>query len=173
MVLFVPYALLHQWTFRCQRVSRGILLLAKDTAAGVPELHTRTMPDRMAALMAVKWLLWIGCGVFVWRAWHWWGIIVYLVYGFFLFSYLDIISPWPSYSGLLGLHEARLRSGKAGFDSYVSLHPWIQHIKQEMANGVAFETTTTGAWLGRAAERGRRAAQRVERNESPEPNSDA
>lgn len=154
VLVFILYALLEQWTFRCQRVSRGILLLARDTAAGLPDLHASLTPGRMILLMWLKWLSWLVCGVCTWRAWGWWGIGILLLYSFLVGALVDIVSPWPSYARLLRLHDDHVLSGQAGAEA-VTLRPWILHLLKQVRAGVPFEKATTGVWMNRAVEAAR------------------
>lgn len=154
--LFIAYAIVGQWAFRCQRVARGLLLLAKDTAAGHPQLFSNIMPGRFISAMWLKRLLWLACAFFAWRAWRWYGVGPLLLYGLVLGTWVDKLSPWPSYSRLLKLVKDRVQSGAAGFEAMFLLST-IRHVEGQLTAGVPFEKATTGVWLGRAVEAAERA----------------
>lgn len=150
-ILFVIYAVNDQWAFRCQRVGRGILLLARDSAAAHPDLFASIMPSRYVASVWLGRLIGVGAAVFAWRAWPWYGVLPVIVYAFVLGAWVDVISPWPSYRKLLGLIRDRVHTGAGGVEAMLLL-PAIQHIQQQLEAGVHFEKATTGVWLSRAAD---------------------
>ena len=149
------YTVTAQWAFRCQRVGRGILLLAKDSAAAHPDLFSRLMPTRFIAALWISRVLWITGAIFAWRAWGWPGPIGVFLYMFLQGLFVDNISPWPSYGHLLQLIRRRLESGALGFEG-ASLMLYVYHIEGQMAEGVHFEDATTGVWISRAREAAQR-----------------
>lgn len=167
IAIFLVYALLSQWTFRCQRVGRGLLLLARDTAAGHPSLFSAIMPTRFVNLTWVKRIAWLACAYFAWKAWSSWGLALLLGYGLLLGAWIDTVSPWPSYSTLLGLIKDRIRTGRAGVEAF-TLGPAINEVEKAMAAGIHFEKATTGRWINRAVE----AADRTERTSLVDPGAE-
>lgn len=152
----VLYAAIDQWAFRCQRVGRGILLLAKDSAAAHPHLFSQMMPGSFVNAIWLKRGVWLACAFFAWKLWRWWGVAPLFVYGIFLGVWIDGISPWPSYQKILALIEDRISSGRAGIEVF-GLLPVIEHLEGQMASGVHFEKATFGVWLGRGVEAAQRA----------------
>ena len=156
ILFFLVYAVLDQWAFRCQRVGRGILLVARDTAARERSLFGAIMPTQFVTAMWFKRLLWLACTYFSWKAWGWWALLPLLLYAFVLGAWVDTLSPWPSYSRLLALFKDRIQTGHAGLEA-LTLSSTINHIEQQLASVAPFEKVTTGAWLNRAAEAAKRA----------------
>lgn len=148
VALFLPFVLVEQWAFRCQRVGRGILLLAKDGAAAHGNLLSRLMPTRFVVAVWLSHLLWIAAAVFAWRAWGWPSLVVMLLYRFVLGAFVDGISPWPSHSRLLHLIRERIESGKVGDDGIVLLL-YIPEVQRQLAEGADFERITVGPWIAR------------------------
>lgn len=149
VLLFIGYAVNRQWAFRCYRVARGILLVARDSAAAHRNLFASLVPTSYVASIWVGRLLWIGAAFFAWRAWSWWGLVALVVYGFTLGTFIDMISPWPRYRKLLNLIQRRITSGAAGFEA-MSLLPTVHQIDQQLAEGMHFEKVTVSVWLSRA-----------------------
>lgn len=162
--LLIIYAVLSQWAFRCQRVARGILLLAKDSASDHPELFSSIMPTKFVTVMWLKRGVWLAAVIFIWKSWRWYGVVPLAFYSIAVGVWIDEISPWPSYDRLLRLVKSRISSGAAGLQATMLL-PTIHRVEDEMSSGVPFEDATTGVWLGRATE----AAIRRNSRESPEP----
>jgi hypothetical protein len=148
-LLFIAYAVNSQWAFRCQRVARGILLVARDSAAAHGSLFGSLAPTSYVVSIWLGRLLWIGAAFFAWRAWNWWGLISVVIYGFTLGTLVDTISPWPSYRRLLNLIRRRITSGSAGLEA-ITLLPTVHQIDQQLAGGMHFEKVTVGVWLSRA-----------------------
>jgi hypothetical protein len=125
VILFLIHGINFQWAFRCQRVGRGILLLALDGVATHRELFASIMPSGYSSSIWLGRLIWVGAAVFAWRAWAWFGVFLVIIYPFALAALVDNISPWPSYSKLLGLIRDRILTGAAGTEGMVLL-PTIQ-----------------------------------------------
>lgn len=149
VLLFITYVVNSQWAFRCQRVARGILLVARDSAAAHSNLFGGLVPMSYVASVWIGRLLWIGAAFFAWRAWHWWGLVPVVVSGFTLGTFIDTLSPWPSYRKLLNVIERRITSGAAGLEA-LTLLPTVRQIDQQLAEGLHFEKVTVGVWLSRA-----------------------
>lgn len=149
IALLVLYAVLGQWVFRCQRVGRGILLLARDSAAGHPRLLSALMPTRFVVGVWISYVLWISAALFAWRAWRWYGVIGVVLYVFVFSVFIDQVSPWPSYNKLLRLIRERIESGAAGFEA-IPLVLYIGQIERQLAAGVHFERATVGVWFSRS-----------------------
>ncbi len=152
VALFLPFVLLDQWAFRCQRVGRGILLLTSDGAAAL-HLLSRLMPMQFVVAVWLARLLWVSSAVFAWRAWGWPSLVGILLYRFVLGSFVDRISPWPSYSRLLHLIRERIVSGEAGFES-IPLLLYISRVERQLAEGADFEKVTVGVWRARVKDPG-------------------
>ena len=148
ITLLVLYAVLEQWIFRCQRVGRGILLLAKDSSACRPHLSV-LMPTRFVVAVWFSYVLWISAAFFAWRAWRWWGVIGVVLYVFIFGVFVDQVSPWPLYNKLLRLIRKRIESGAAGFEA-IPLVLYIDQIERQLAAGVHFERATVGVWCSRS-----------------------
>jgi len=155
-ILFFLYAINSQWAFRFQRAGRGLLLLAFDSATAHRQLFSSLMPTSYVASIWVGRLLWISCAVFAWRAWHWYSLLGLIFYGFLLGSWVDRVSPWPSYARLLNLIQKRIASGGAGLEA-MALLSTIGHIQEKLEAGMHFEAVTTGAWISRATDAAQRA----------------
>ena len=124
-ILFLIHGVTFQWAFRCKRIGRGILLLALDSVATHRELFASIMPSGYSASVWFGRLIWVGAAVFAWRAWAWFGALLVIIYPFALAALVDNISPWPSYSKLLGLIRDRVLTGAAGAKG-MGLLPTIQ-----------------------------------------------
>ena len=135
---------------RCQRVARGVLLVARDSAAAHRNLFASLVPTSYVASIWIGRVLWIGSAFFAWHTWRWYGLVALVAYGFTLGTLVDTISPWPSYHKLLNLIKRRITSGVAGREA-ITLLPTIHQLEQQLAAGVHFEKATTGVWLTRAA----------------------
>jgi hypothetical protein len=149
ITLLVLYVVLEQWVFRHQRVGRGILLLAKDSAASYPRLLSALMPTRFVVGVWISYVLWISAAFFAWRAWRWYGAIGVVLYVFVFSVFIDQVSPWPSYNKLLRLIRKRIESGAAGFEA-IPLVLYIGQIERQLAAGVHFEKATVGVWFSRS-----------------------
>lgn len=150
VLLFALYAVNTQWAFRCQRVARGVLLVARDSAAAHQGLFASLVPSSYVASIWIGRLLWIASAFFAWHAWSWYGLGAVAAYGFTVGTLVDTISPWPSHHRLLGLIKRRISSGAAGVEA-ITLLPTIHQIERQLAAGTHFEKATTGVWLSRAA----------------------
>jgi hypothetical protein len=158
-IFFVAYAVNVQWAFRCQRVARGILLLAKDGAARHHGLMSSMLPTRYVVTIWVGRLLWLAAAVFAWRAWRWYGLTPMFLYGIVLGSFVDVVSPWPSYAGLLRLVKLRVVRLSLSLEMYsvegLHLLSTIKHIEQQLAAGARFESATCDVWINRAVDAAR------------------
>jgi hypothetical protein len=163
VVLFAIYALNWQWTFRVQRVARGLLLTALDSSARHPELLGQLMTPVWTTAVWVGRFLWIGAIVFAWRAWGLWGVIIPVLYGLLVGTWIDMFSPWPSYKRLLADLRRRIEVGRAGLNA-LELLPTLDRVQAEVDAGARFESFTTGALVARAADAG---ARRAEHHDSP------
>lgn len=146
--LFIAYILNDQWGFRFQRVGRGILLRALDTAAAYPHLFSRMMPPSYVASVWLGRLLWFICLIVGWQQWGGYVLLVLLAHTFVLGAWIDSISPWPSYQRFLHAISSRLERGEAGVEGLLLIST-IDHIKSEMRSGAHFEAVTTDVWLKR------------------------
>lgn len=125
VILFLIHGVTFQWAFRCQRVGRGIVLLGLDSVATHRELFASIMPSGYSASVLLSRLIWVGAALFAWRAWAWFGVLLVIIYPFALAPLVDNISPWPSYSKLLGLIRDKVLTGAAGAEGVILL-PTIQ-----------------------------------------------
>ena len=148
-LLFLLYAVNDQWAFRCQRVARGILLLAIDDAAAHQHLFTEMLPGRYVASVWLGRLVLLSTVVLAWRAFGWLGPAAILAYAFVFGAWVDGFSPWPRHSRIVALIQARLKRGKAGLEGRLIL-PTVERIDHELARGADFEAVTTGVWVSRA-----------------------
>lgn len=146
--LIVLYAFNSQWGFRFQRVGRGILLRAHDTAAGKSQVFAKIMPGSYVASVWLGRVLWLSGLLLGWRAWGWYILPMLLAYSFFIGAWVDGVSPWPSYSRLLAAITRRIDEGRAGVEGLVLL-PTIKQIEADMAGGAHFEAASTDVWLKR------------------------
>ncbi len=149
-LLFVLYLLNFQWAFRCQRVGRGILLLAKDSLAQHRALFSSIMPGRYVASIWLGRILFIAAAIFAWRSLGWLGLVGLILSRLAVAALVDRVSPWPSYRRLLRLVRTRV-IGRAEHPEALSLLPAISHVEAELDRGVHFEAATAGAWVERAA----------------------
>src|SRR6185295_4066352 len=149
----IIYVFVDQWVFRCQRVGRGVLLVAKDSFVAQQELFSSLMPSQYVTAVWLSRLLWILAAWFAWRAWGWYGLASILLYVFvfnmFVGSFLDRVSPWPSYERIIALFRKRISSGAAGYEA-IPLVLTIARIEKQMAEGVHFEAATVGVWMARS-----------------------
>ena len=93
--LLISYVVLDQYVFRFQRTTRGI---TQQIGGGMSsDLPITLTPGWVGALGWISKILMLAAGFMVWRTWGWIPLFGFALYAFVLGSFVDVISPFPTY----------------------------------------------------------------------------
>ena len=93
--LLISYVVLDQYVFRFQRTTRGI---TQQIGGGMSSnLPIALTPGWVGALGWISKIVMLAAGFMVWRTWGWTPLFGFALYAFVLGSFVDVISPFPTY----------------------------------------------------------------------------